>query len=66
MLTPDSRNFYRYNILTNTWQALSSPTKPDMGLRGVIATPINTHGVTLFAACTRGDCKAISGKDYPM
>ena len=57
-LTPDSRNFYRYNVLNDSWQALSQPSKPNMSGWGVIATPVNTYGVTMFAACRVGDCKA--------
>lgn len=59
ILTPDSRQFYTYDVLTDTWQAQSSPTKPDMSNRGVTATPVNTHGVTFFTSCSSAsNCRA--------
>lgn len=57
-LSPTSRNFYSYDIAADTWQAQASPTKPAMTNLGVVATPVPEYGVNLFAACSRGSCRA--------
>ncbi|MFM9885780.1 MAG: Ig-like domain-containing protein [Burkholderiales bacterium] len=57
-LTPDNRGFYRYDVLTDTWQVIPSPTKPDLTRHGVIATPISTYGATYFAGCNSSTCRA--------
>ena len=58
-LTPTSRQFYTYDITTDTWQAQSSQTKPNLSNQGVVATPIATYGVTFFAACSSSQqCRA--------
>jgi len=50
VLTPDSREFYTYDVLTDTWQAQPSPTKPNLANTGVIATPLSSYGVTFFVS----------------
>lgn len=58
LLTPTSRQFYSYDLNTDSWQLRSSPTKPDLSSKGVAATPVSGYGVNLFVSCTRGDCHA--------
>ena len=59
LLTPSSRAFYSYDVTTDTWATLASTGKPDMTGRGVIATPIASYGVTMFANCSNfaNDCR---------
>jgi hypothetical protein len=51
VLTASSHDLYAYDVTTDTWQAQSSTNKPDMTNQCVMATPINTYGVTFVAAC---------------
>jgi hypothetical protein len=58
LLSPTSRQLYTYDVNTDTWQAQSSPTLPNLSNTGVAATPLDTYGVTLFTSCTSTDCRA--------
>jgi hypothetical protein len=48
-LTP-SFQFYRYNLMTDTW-TLSANQPPSTMVGAIVATPISTYGVTVFASC---------------
>ena len=51
VLTPVTRQLYTYDVQADSWQAVSSPSKPNMSNKGVIATPLAAYGATLFTAC---------------
>jgi hypothetical protein len=57
ILTPTTREFYTYDVLTDTWQAQNCPSKPSMS-QGVAATPIAKYGVTFFVNCGSTTCHA--------
>jgi hypothetical protein len=56
VLTPVDRQFYTYNVLTDTWQLQSSPTKPNMNNHAVVACPVSDYGVNFFTACRSSGC----------
>ena len=43
----------------------TSSNKPNLSTRGVVATPINSYGVTFFASCLINDCHAYLYKHAP-
>jgi hypothetical protein len=55
LLTPGARDLYSYDPVSDVWQAESSTNKPDLTNEGVIASPVNTYGVTAFTACAGSD-----------
>jgi hypothetical protein len=61
----NDRNFYSYNVATNTWKNENLPTPPldqrlssaEPAVWGVVATPISTYGVTMFMKYYPGGSK---------
>jgi chitodextrinase len=61
VLSSTGNSFYSYDVASDTWQLL--PTAPifqpvvnAISTFGVVATPLSTHGVTLFVQCTDSNC----------
>jgi hypothetical protein len=58
LLTPTTRQLYRYDVNSDVWLPSPSLSKPDLSSTGAVATPVSTYGVNLFVSCTRGECHA--------
>jgi hypothetical protein len=58
-LTATSRQFYTYNVLTDTWTQRANPTISGLSSTMIAATPVSTYGVVLFAVCDGGDCRTV-------
>jgi hypothetical protein len=56
VLTPTERDFYAYDIESDTWTELSSPTKPELEGHSVLGAQVSTYGINLFVTC-RGTCR---------
>ena len=57
VLTPGNLQMFRYNVSTDTWQAMSQPPS---GIQnsGIVGTPVSTYGVIIYASCgpSSGSC----------
>jgi hypothetical protein len=57
VLTASTRQFYSYDVSTNTWQALASTNKPNLANISVVSTAISNYGVVAYVSCHILNCK---------
>jgi MYXO-CTERM domain-containing protein len=64
VLTPTNRELHIYDALTDTWE-LAANQPPDLVDGGLVAAPLDTHGVTMFTHCRAGTCRVLLYKHSP-
>jgi chitodextrinase len=58
-----NRNFYKYNVLADTWTSLGGGSLPiwttayGNSVNGMAAASIPTYGVNLFVSCDQSNCR---------
>ena len=65
------KQFWVYDVNQDTWD-LQSGTPPifntpvyDPPVHGIVATPVDSYGVTMFVKCVSSDCHVYLYKHYP-
>jgi hypothetical protein len=56
-LTPSGRQFYTYDVLTDTWQQQPSASKPNLTSNSIVSAPLSNYGVVMYVACLARSCK---------